>query len=127
MYQFYSFGKKNEWVTNALKNVCIWLNQSQKSHPVLLIVFLSGIAGVGLTSESGLQAQNTLNTYKLEALNNHPTLLSKWNEVASSEFHARSIGIMDPTFLIGVFTTPIETALGAQTTRLSMNQSIPLS
>ena len=114
--------------TNALKMyVPLQKNRSQKTQtPVLLIVFLSGILGVGITPESGLQAQNTLNTYKLEALSSHPTLLSKWNEVASSEFHARSIGIMDPTVSIGVFTTPIETALGAQTARISMNQSIPI-
>ena len=55
-----------------------------------------GIVGVGITPESSLQAQNTLNTYKLEALSSHPNLLSKWNEIATSEFQARSIGIMDP-------------------------------
>jgi hypothetical protein len=83
------------------------------------------IAG-GITPESSLQAQNTLNTYKLEALSSHPNLLSKWNEIASSEFQARSVGIMDPTVSIGVFAAPIETALGAQTARISINQSVPL-
>ena len=32
---------------------------------------------------------------------------------------------MDPTISLGVFAAPIETALGAQTTRLSINQSLP--
>ena len=75
--------------------------------------------------ESNLHAQNTLNAYKLEAFSSHPTLLSKWNEIATSEFQARSIGPMDPTISIGVFAAPIETALGAQTARISINQSIP--
>lgn len=114
-------------VTNALKMyVPVQKNPPLKTPPpVLLIVFLSGILGVGITPESSLQAQNTLNAYKLEAFSSHPTLLSKWNEIASSEFHARSIGIMDPTVSIGVFAAPIETALGAQTARISINQSIP--
>ena len=89
------------------------------------IVCMLGIVGVGITPESSLQAQNTLNTYKLEALSSHPNLLSKWNEIATSEFQARSIGIMDPTVSIGVFAAPIETALGAQTARISINQSVP--
>jgi Cu(I)/Ag(I) efflux system membrane protein CusA/SilA len=93
--------------------------------PALFIVCMLGIVGVGITPESSLQAQNTLNTYKLEALSSHPNLLSKWNEIATSEFQARSIGIMDPTVSIGVFAAPIETALGAQTARISINQSVP--
>ena len=92
----------------------------------LLIVCMLGIAGVGLTSESTVQAQNTLNMYKLEALNNHPSLLSKKNEIAVPKFEAISIGVMDPNISLGVFAAPIETALGAQTTRLSINQSLPL-
>lgn len=93
---------------------------------ILLIVCILGIVGVGLTSESTVQAQYTLNMYKLEALNNHPSLLSKKNEIAVPKFEAISIGITDPTISLGVFAAPIETALGAQTTRLSINQSLPL-
>ena len=62
--------------------------------------------------------------YKLEALNNHPSLLSKRMKLLP-EFEAISIGVMDPNISLGVFAA-IETALGAQTTRLSINQSLPL-
>ena len=114
-------------VTNSLKNYTFTQERSQRKTPppALFIVCLLGIVGIGIMPKSSLQAQNTLNTYKLEALNGHPNLLSKWNEIATSEFQARSIGLMDPTVSIGVFAAPIETALGAQTARISLNQSIP--
>lgn len=115
-------------VTSSFKDYAPAQETSQRKTPppALFIVCMLGIVGVGITPESSLQAQNTLNTYKREALNSHPNLLSKWNEIASSEFQARSIGIMDPSVSIGVFAAPIETALGAQTARISINQSIPL-
>lgn len=114
-------------VTRSFKNDAPTQETTQRKTPppALIIVCMLAIAG-GITPESSLQAQNTLNTYKLEALSSHPNLLSKWNEIASSEFQARSIGIMDPTVSIGVFAAPIETALGAQTARISINQSVPL-
>ena len=115
-------------VTSLFKDYAPAQKTSQRKTPppALFIVCMLGLVGVGITPESSLQAQNTLNTYKREALSSHPNLLSKWNEIASSEFQARSIGIMDPTVSIGVFAAPIETALGAQTARISINQSIPL-
>ena len=114
-------------VTRSFKNDAPTQETTQRKTPppALIIVCMLAIVG-GITPESSLQAQNTLNTYKLEALSSHPNLLSKWNEIASSEFQARSIGIMDPTVSIGVFAAPIETALGAQTARISINQSVPL-
>ena len=114
-------------VTRSFKNDAPTQETTQRKTPppALIILCMLAIAG-GITPESSLQAQNTLNTYKLEALSSHPNLLSKWNEIASSEFQARSIGIMDPTVSIGVFAAPIETALGAQTARISINQSVPL-
>ena len=114
-------------VTRSFKNDAPTQETTQRKTPppALIIVCMLAIAG-GITPESSLQAQNTLNTYKLEALSSHPNLLSKWNEIASSEFQAGSIGIMDPTVSIGVFAAPIETALGAQTARISINQSVPL-
>ena len=114
-------------ITRSFKNDAPTQETTQRKTPppALIIVCMLAIAG-GITPESSLQAQNTLNTYKLEALSSHPNLLSKWNEIASSEFQARSIGIMDPTVSIGVFAAPIETALGAQTARISINQSVPL-
>ena len=64
--------------------------------------------------------------YKLEALNNHPSIVKKRMKLLYQKFEAISIGVMDPNISLGVFVAPIETALGAQTTRLSINQSLPL-
>jgi Cu(I)/Ag(I) efflux system membrane protein CusA/SilA len=82
--------------------------------------------GTKLVQPEEKSAVNWLDTYKQQALEQFPSFQSKLVLLESYNSEANSIGLADPSLGVGVFVEPIETALGAQKARYTLNQSLPL-
>jgi len=82
--------------------------------------------GTELVQPEKKSTQNWLDIYKQQALEQFPSFESRLVLLESYNSQANSIGLADPSLGVGVFVEPIETALGAQKARYTLNQSLPL-
>lgn len=89
---------------------------------ILKILFVGLLSGVGI---SNVYAQSLDEYFKIAAENN-PGLQAKYKAFeAAIEKIPQANGLPDPTFSFGYFISPVETRVGPQRARLSLNQMFP--
>jgi Cu(I)/Ag(I) efflux system membrane protein CusA/SilA len=129
------------WVEEARIKKLMQTKNPQKRW-TKLFRFLPMLCILGLSTQLGFAQQSIermemvqpekknseywLATYKEQALANYPSFQSQLTLLESYNSEANSIGLADPSVAIGVFVKPVETALGAQKARYTINQALPL-
>lgn len=87
-----------------------------------LIIILS----ILLITLSSAYCQNYLESYQEMALQNNPEVLAKYKLFEAAMEKTSQVNVLpDPTISIGYFISPVETRVGPQRARISLNQMFP--